>query len=78
VHGAHIQGGGLRAQGVAIDPANLLRPGRVVGWQPLARVWWEQEHPVAVAGTEVVGQSYANRLLCCLFQQPAIGSRNRL
>jgi Nuclease-related domain len=25
VHGAHIQGGGLRAQGVAIVPATLLR-----------------------------------------------------
>jgi hypothetical protein len=26
VHGAHVQGGGLRAQGVAIVPATLLRP----------------------------------------------------
>jgi hypothetical protein len=25
VHGAHIQGGGLRAQGVAVVPATLLR-----------------------------------------------------
>jgi hypothetical protein len=25
VHGAHVQGGGLRAQGVAIVPATLLR-----------------------------------------------------
>ena len=25
VHGAHIQGGGLRAQGVAVVPASLLR-----------------------------------------------------
>jgi hypothetical protein len=25
VHGAHVQGGGLRAQGVAIVPAHLLR-----------------------------------------------------
>jgi hypothetical protein len=25
VHGAHVQGGGLRAQGVAIVPAFLLR-----------------------------------------------------
>jgi hypothetical protein len=55
-------------------------PGQVVGWQPVAQVRWEQERLVAVAGTEVVGhgQSYANRLLCCLFQQPAIRSRNRL
>jgi hypothetical protein len=26
VHGAHVQSGGLRAQGVAIVPATLLRP----------------------------------------------------
>jgi hypothetical protein len=28
-------------------------PGQMVGWQPVAKVWWEQECLVAVTGKEL-------------------------
>ena len=54
VHGAHVQGGGLHAQGVAIVPASLLRSAlgddRVVSdaeVELLATTAWARLHPAA-------------------------------
>jgi Nuclease-related domain len=54
VHGAHVQGGGLHAQGVAIVPASLLRSGlgydRVLSdadVELLATTAWTRLHPAA-------------------------------
>jgi hypothetical protein len=54
VHGAHVQGGGLHAQGVAIVPASLLRSAlgydRVLSdaeVELLATTAWTRLHPAA-------------------------------
>jgi hypothetical protein len=54
VHGAHVHGGGLHAQGVAIVPASLLRSGlgcdRVLSGadvELLATTAWTRLHPAA-------------------------------
>jgi hypothetical protein len=54
VHGAHVQGGGLHAQGVAIVPASLLRSAlgydRVLSdaeVELLATTAWISLHPAA-------------------------------
>ena len=54
VHGAHLQGGGLHAQGVAIVPAHLLRSAlgddRVLSdaeVELLATSAWTRLHPAA-------------------------------
>ena len=54
VHGAHVQGGGLHAQGVAIVPASVLRSAlgcdRVLSdaeVELLATAVWTRLHPAA-------------------------------
>jgi hypothetical protein len=54
VHGAHVHGGGLHAQGVAIVPASQLRSGlgcdRVLSdaeVELLATTAWIRLHPAA-------------------------------
>ena len=54
VHGAHVHGGGLHAQGVAIVPASLLRSAlgddRVLSdaeVELLASTAWTRLHPAA-------------------------------
>jgi hypothetical protein len=54
VHGAHVHGGGLDAQGVAIVPAHLLRAAlgydRVLSdadVRVLASTAWTRLHPAA-------------------------------
>jgi hypothetical protein len=54
VHGAHVQGGGLHVQGVAIVPAHLLRSALGYDWvlsdadvELLATTAWTSLRPAA-------------------------------